>query len=119
MLQEFADQLCRFSYDASAFQPFVPAVKAFHLIPIFPVYPDDLPTRNSPMIFHDLFLESIEELMSISPHSGIFLLLLPAATEPETYGREASHQGSADLPVSPQPASEGSQGPDHFITATP
>jgi hypothetical protein len=86
-LQEFANQLCRFPYDASALQPFVPTVKAFHLITVFPVYLDNFPTRNPSVVFHDLFPEPIEELVSIGPHSGVLLFLLPAAAEPETNGR--------------------------------
>jgi hypothetical protein len=71
------------------------------------------------MAFHDLFPEPIEEFVSISPHSGVFLLLLPPAAEPETDGREPSHQASTDLTVSPESATEGSQGPDNFFTAMP
>jgi len=71
------------------------------------------------VVFNDLFPKPVEELVSIGPHPGVLLFLLPAAAKFETNGREPPHQGSTDLPVSPQSASEGSQGPDHFVAASP
>jgi hypothetical protein len=76
---------------------------------------DNLLARNPSVLFDDFVPETIEELMSTNPHSGVFLFFLAAAAESKPNSREPTHQGSADSSVSPQSAAEGPQSPGDFV----
>jgi hypothetical protein len=78
----------------------------------------DLPAENALVLFDDL-PETLEDLLGIGPHPGVFFFVLPGSAEPQPDHRKRSGHGATDLAVSPQAASKSSHGLYDFIVFPP
>ena len=72
------------------------------------------PGRECPVLFDD-FPETLEGLLGIGPHPGVFFFIFPGAAEPQPDHRQRSGHGAADLAVSAQASSKSTHGLYDFV----
>jgi len=70
------------------------------------------------MVLGDL-PESLEDLLGIGPHLGVFFFILPGAAESQSHNRQGAGNGPADFSISPQASAERPHGFDDFIVPPP
>jgi hypothetical protein len=116
--EQFSDHLSGVPHNPPAFHGYFTFVEGLGLFPVFPVHPGDFPAENAPVVLSDL-PESLENLLGIGPHFGIFFFILPGAAESQSHNRQGTGKGPADLSISPQAAAESSHGFDDFVVFPP
>ncbi len=108
--QKLSDQPCRFPGKALACQEFVTFIKRLDLIDTYPVHLGDIAAQDAP--FNDVLLKTFQKFPRKKPEPHVFLICFVAAAEQQAEDSQGANQGTADLPITAQPAAEGPHGLD-------